>query len=105
MVDWNDPRQTALCEEVLSQVACRKLKTGWPHLFRSAILKLMPAQKLAEPFHPEIGLPTRELYSMAGLLFVMKLCNWTHEEAANAICLTSSFFSKSVRRVTARLRT
>ena len=87
MRNLNDPRQTALFdvfEEILSPVAYRKLKSGWQHLFRLAILKLMPAAKLAEHFHPDIGRPTKELYSMAGLLFVMEFRNWTHEEAADA---------------------
>ena len=68
MRNLNDPRQTALFdlfEEILSPVAYRKLKNGWQHLFRCAILKLMPVGKLAEHFHPEIGRPTKELYSMA----------------------------------------
>jgi len=83
----NDPTQTALFdvfEEILSPVAYRKLQSGWQHLFRCAILKLMPAGKLAEHFHPIIGRPTKELYSIAGLLFVMEFRNWTHEEAADA---------------------
>lgn len=29
----------------------------------------MPAEKLAKHFHPELGRPTKELYSMAGLIF------------------------------------
>lgn len=44
----------------------------------------MPAGKLAEHFDPEMGRPTKELYSMAGLLFIMEFRNWTHEEAADA---------------------
>jgi len=44
----------------------------------------MPAGKLAEHFDPQMGRPTKELYSMAGLLFIMEFRNWTHEEAADA---------------------
>lgn len=64
-----DPRQNELFDffaEILSPVAYRRLTGGWQHLFRCAILKLMPAGKLAEHFHPVIGRPTKELYSMAG---------------------------------------
>ena len=83
----NDPRQTQLFDvfaDILSPVAYRKLQSGWQHLFRQAILKLMPARQLAEHFHPVMGRPTKELYSMAGLLFVMEFRDWTHEEAADA---------------------
>ena len=82
-----DPRQSELFDvfsAILSSVAYRRLLSGWQHLFRCAILKLLPAGKLAEHFHPQIGRPTKELYSMAGLIFVMEFRNWTHEEAADA---------------------
>ena len=82
-----DPGQIKLFdifEGILSPVAYRKLQNSWQHLFRCAILNRLPAVKLAEHFDPEMGRPTTELYSMAGLLFVMEFRNWTHEEAADA---------------------
>jgi hypothetical protein len=82
-----DPRQTELFDvfaDILSPVAYRRLTSGWQHLLRCAILKLMPAGKLAEHFDPTMGRPTKELYSMAGLLFIMEFRNLTHEEAADA---------------------
>lgn len=82
-----DPRQNELFDvfaDILSPVAYRRLTSGWQHLFRCAILKLMPAGKLAEHFDPDIGRPTKELYSIAGLLFLMEFRNLTHEEAADA---------------------
>jgi Transposase DDE domain/Transposase domain (DUF772) len=82
-----DPRQTELFDNfqsILSPVAYGKLQRGWQHLFRCAILKLLPAKKLGEHFHPAIGRPTKELYSLAGLLFIMEFRDWTHEEAADA---------------------
>jgi len=83
----NDPRQNELFdvfEDILGPVAYRQLTSGWQQLFRCALLKLMPAEKLAEHFHPEIGRPTKELYSMAGLLFLLEFRNLTHDEAAAA---------------------
>ena len=82
-----DPRQSALFdvfEGILSPVAYRKLRSGWQHLFRCVILNLMPAKEMARHFDPAIGRPTKELYSMAGLVFVMEFRDWTHEEAADA---------------------
>ena len=81
-----DPRQSELFDvfaDILAPVAYRRLTSGWQHVFRQAILKLMPAGKLAEHFDPQLG-PTKELYSMAVLLFIMEFRNWTHEEAADA---------------------
>ena len=82
-----DPGQTRLFDvfaDILSPTAYQKLRKGWQHLFRSAILNRLPAKKLADHFHPEMGRPTKELYSMAGLLFIMEFRDWTHEEAADA---------------------
>jgi len=44
----------------------------------------MPAQKLAEHFDPTMGRLTKELYSIAGMLFIMEFRNWTHDAAADA---------------------
>jgi hypothetical protein len=82
-----DPRQTELFDAfqaILSPLAYRRLRRGWQHLFRCAILKLLPAKTLGEHFHPAMGRPTKELYSIAGLLFIMEFRDWTHEEAVDA---------------------
>ena len=82
-----DPRQSGLFDvfaDILSPVAYRKLQSGWQHLFRTAILGRMPAGKLGDHFHPEMGRPSKELSSMAGLLFIMEFRDWTHEEASDA---------------------
>ena len=55
-----DPRQNELFDvfaDILSPVAYRRLTSGWQHVFRQAILKLMPAGKLAEHFDPQMGRP------------------------------------------------
>ncbi|MDB5386445.1 MAG: hypothetical protein JWM11_2091 [Planctomycetaceae bacterium] len=70
--------------DILSPVAFNRLQQGWEQLFRLAILKLMPADKFARHFHPILGRPTKELYSMAGLIFIMEFRNWTQEEAVEA---------------------
>jgi hypothetical protein len=55
------PRQTELFDtfqSILSPVAYGKLRRGWQHLFRCAILRLLPGKKLGEHFDPAIGRPT-----------------------------------------------
>lgn len=82
-----DPRQNELFdffEQVLSPLAYARLQGSWQHVFRQAILKRMPAGELAEHFSPDMGRPTKELYSMAGLVFIKEFRDWTHEEAADA---------------------
>ena len=82
-----DPRQTNLFDpfkRILSPVAYRRICQGWQGVFRHAILELMPADVLAGEFSPDMGPPTKELYSMAGLLLIKEFMNWTKTEAAEA---------------------
>jgi len=41
----------------------------------------MPVGKIAEHFHPTLGCPTKELYSMAGAIFLKEFFDLTIEEA------------------------
>ncbi len=75
-----DPSQNALFdfyEQILSTTAYRRLTSGWQHLIRTEILRLMPVVRLAEHFDPAIGRPIKKLYSIAALLFVMEFRDWT----------------------------
>jgi hypothetical protein len=82
-----DPRQNRLFDiydEILSDTAKRRLQSSWHFLFRQTLLQLMPAGELGEHFDPEIGRPTKELYSMAGLLLIKEFKNLNGEQAADA---------------------
>ncbi len=61
-----------------------RIHQGWQGIFRATLLELMPAQQLGKHFSPTIGRPTKELYSVAGLLFVQEFQNWTNAEAVEA---------------------
>lgn len=83
----NDPRQSRLFdifEGVLSPLAYKELLAGWQHLFRQTILDLMPVDTVKKHFDPVLGQPTKELYSMCGLIFLMEFKDWTAAEAARA---------------------
>ena len=41
---------------------------------------ILPVERLEEDFSKETGRPTKELYSMAGLLFLKEYFNWSLEE-------------------------
>jgi len=60
------------------------LLEGWQGVFRHVILSLMPVDVVAGAFSAELGRPTKELYSMAGLLVLKELMDWDKEEALNA---------------------
>jgi len=87
MINMIDPRQNELFDmfkEFLSPLAYKKLISGWQGVFRHVILELLPAPEIANHFNPVFGRPTKELYSIAGLLLIKEFMDWTEEEAANA---------------------
>jgi hypothetical protein len=82
-----DPRQTRLFdpyERMFSPAAYRRIREGWQGVFRHVILKTMPVDTIAGEFSEEMGCPTKELYSMAGLVFIKQFNDWTIEQAADA---------------------
>ncbi len=87
MVHIIDPRQNELFDsfkEFLSPLAYKTLVSGWQGVFRHVILAVLPANEVGSHFHPNYGRPTKELYSIAGLLLIKEFMDWTEEEAANA---------------------
>jgi len=87
-----EPQQSELFDPwalVFPERLYKRLRDGWQGLFHDVILKLMPAAELAEAFHPALGRPTKELYSMAGIVFLKEFHDWTEEEAVDAYCFHS----------------
>jgi len=82
-----NPQQTRLFDpfdSVLTEKTRKRLFDGWSGVFRHVILELMPVDTIAGRFHPSMGRPTKELYSMAGLVLIMEFKDWTKEEALDA---------------------
>lgn len=74
----------------LSPNALSALQNGWHGVFRRSLLRLMPAERLGEHFHSRLGRPTKELYSMAGLMLIAEFRNLTGEQAAEAYTFDAS---------------
>lgn len=82
-----NPRQRELfdyTESQLSDVALKRLKSSYHAVFRHVILELMPVTQIGASYHPDQGRPTKELYSMAGLILLLEFHNWTEAEAVDA---------------------
>jgi hypothetical protein len=82
-----DPRQKRLIDPfdgVLSEMARRRILTGWQGVFRTVVLELLPVRELARHFSEQMGCPTKELYSMAGLVFLADFFDWNALDAADA---------------------
>jgi len=79
-----DPQQTTLFDgwDRVMPVSMRaRLLGGWQGVFREAILCLMPVERVGNAFHKTLGRPTKELYSICGLLLLMEMNDWPLEEA------------------------
>ena len=82
-----NPQQSRLFDPfdpVLTEKTRTRLLDGWPGVFRHVILELMPVNILGGHYSPDMGRPTKELYSMAGLIFMMEFFDWKKPEALNA---------------------
>jgi hypothetical protein len=82
-----NPKQSRLFDPfdpVLTEKTRTRLLDDWPGVFRHVILELMPVDTLGGNYSADMGRPTKELYSMAGLIFMMEFFNWKKPEALNA---------------------
>jgi len=89
-----DPRQTVLfdpAECMFSPKAIQLLANDWPAVFRKQILHLMPVQELGSHFHPTLGCSTKELYGMAGTIFLKEMFNLSIEETVRRYVLDPSW--------------
>lgn len=82
-----NPRQMLLFDpfrDIIPPLGRKRIDTGWQTIMRHCLLELMPLRQLGEHFHPTFGRPTKELYSMAGLMLLQELNNWTNPETVEA---------------------
>ena len=92
MIHMVDPRQNRLFDPfqgVIPPAGQRIIAEGWQGVFRHALLEVMPVGELAENFSRELGAPTKELYSMAGLVFLADFFGWTAQEAVETYIFRS----------------
>src|SRR3954464_2874992 len=87
MIHSVDPRQNRLFDPfdgVIPTAGRKIIENGWQGVFRHAILEVMPVGELAKHFSDSLGAPTKELYSMAGLVFLAHFFDWNAQEAIEA---------------------
>ncbi len=87
-----DPQQKWMFDPfdgVLSSMARRRILSGWQGIFRTVVLDLLPVKELSRHFSEDMGCPTKELYSMAGLVFLADFFDWNALDAADAYMMRS----------------
>jgi Transposase DDE domain len=92
MIHSVDPRQNRLFDPfdgVIPPAGRKIIANGWQGIFRHVLLEVMPVGELAPHFSDSLGAPTKELYSMAGLVFLADFFGWTAQEAAEAYIFRS----------------
>ena len=92
MIHTVDPRQNRLFDPfdgVIPPVGRRIIAEGWQGVFRHVLLEVMPVNELGQHFSDALGAPTKELYSMAGLVFLADFFDWTPQEAIEAYIFRS----------------
>jgi Transposase DDE domain len=92
MIHSVDPRQNRLFDPfdgVIPLVGRRIIADGWQGVFRHVLLDVMPVRELGRHFSDALGAPTKELYSMAGLVFLADFFGWTAQEAIEAYIFRS----------------
>jgi DDE family transposase len=92
MIHAIDPRQNRLFdpfEGVIPPAGRLIIGQGWQGVFRHVLLEAMPVDELAQNFSQSLGAPTKELYAMAGLVFLADFFDWTVQEAVEAYIFRS----------------
>jgi hypothetical protein len=92
MIHSVDPRQNRLFDPfqgIIPPAGRTIIGNGWQGVFRHAILEVMPIGQLAQHFSDSTGAPTKELYSMAGLVFLADFFDWNAQEAIEAYIFRS----------------
>ena len=79
--DVNQPRLWSRFQDLLSEVALEALDRGWQGVFHRMILRQLPVGIMEEKFNQNTGRPTKELYSVCGLLLMMNFFGWTIQQA------------------------
>lgn len=87
MIHSVDPRQSRLFdpfEGIIPPAGRKIIGNGWQGVFRHVLLEVMPVGDLAKHFSESLGAPTKELFSMAGLVFLADFFDWNAQEAIEA---------------------
>ncbi len=86
MIKLNNFQQNRLIEridEILHPKNKARLDEDWPGVFRNSFLQMMPVEDLGKGFSRDLGRPTKEHYSVCGLILLKDYYGWTNQEAVD----------------------
>lgn len=86
MIKVNNFQQSRMIEridEILHPKNKIRLDESWPGVFRNSFLQMMPLEDFSKGFSYDMGRPTKEHYSVCGLLLLKDYFGWTTREAVD----------------------
>lgn len=86
MIKVNNFQQNRMFEridEILHPKNKIRLDEGWPGVFRNSFLQMMPVEDFGKGFSYDMGRPTKEHYSVCGLILLKDYFGWTNQEAVD----------------------
>ena len=102
-----DPRQMNLFDpaaRMFSPMTIKHISSDWPGLFRGQMLHLMPAAELGKHFDAKVGCHTKELYGMAGVIFLKEFFNRTIDQTVESYLTDAAWqYALNVNPMTASL--
>lgn len=87
MIHIKDQKQQQLFDpwDYLSPKRRKMLDQSWPGLFKDVFLPELPVEELAPFFKNGFGRPTKELYSVLGVLILQQSLDYTDEETVEQL--------------------
>ena len=87
MISRNDPRQGHLIDPWahLGPKRRKRLENSWAGLFRQEILAELPVDQMAPWFRADLGRPSKELYTVLGVLVLQQMQDLTDDETVNQL--------------------
>jgi len=83
----NPPLQDSLIDffDFLGPKRKELIETGWPSLFQKYLINELPIAPLKTAFHASLGRPTKELYTVSGVLILQQLFDLTDQETVHQL--------------------
>jgi hypothetical protein len=93
MIRVKDHKQLELFDPwgFLSPKRRRMLDEGWPGLFRSELLSEMPVNEMYPFFREDFGRPSKELYTLLGVLLLQQTMDLPDEEAIEQLAFNTQW--------------
>jgi hypothetical protein len=105
MIRYNDHKQQQLFDpwEFLGEKRRKRLDTSWSGIFQKEILPILPIRQLFPFFSATSGRPTKELYTVIGVLIFQQAFDLTDQETIEQISFNIQWCQRRLENVSKAL--